>query len=108
MAEVTGLSQSQVYKWCWDQKKKQNKNKSQHSQNFHDKRKLIKKTLSFRFNDPSKQDPEVSSDDQQKQNIKCQFVHANNRRTMTKPKSSIVLADTNETEKKVNKKLIFY
>jgi hypothetical protein len=25
MAEVTGLSQSQVYKWCWDQKKKQNK-----------------------------------------------------------------------------------
>lgn len=22
MAEVTGLSESQVYKWCWDQKKK--------------------------------------------------------------------------------------
>lgn len=27
MAEVTGLSQSQVYKWCWDQKKKYNKGK---------------------------------------------------------------------------------
>ena len=23
MAEITGLSQSQIYKWCWDQKKKQ-------------------------------------------------------------------------------------
>ena len=22
MAELTGLSESQVYKWCWDQKKK--------------------------------------------------------------------------------------
>lgn len=27
MAEVTGLSQSQVYKWCWDQKKKNLKHK---------------------------------------------------------------------------------
>lgn len=27
MAEITGLSQSQVYKWCWDQKKKQNRGK---------------------------------------------------------------------------------
>lgn len=24
MAEITGLSESQVYKWCWDQKKKTN------------------------------------------------------------------------------------
>ncbi len=27
MADITGLSQSQVYKWFWDQKKKQNKQK---------------------------------------------------------------------------------
>jgi hypothetical protein len=27
MSDLTGLSQSQVYKWCWDQKKKQAKNK---------------------------------------------------------------------------------
>ncbi len=27
MAEVTGLSQSQVYKWCCDQKKKNIKSK---------------------------------------------------------------------------------
>lgn len=36
MAEVTGLSQSQVYKWCWDQKKKNYKSKEH-------KRKLIRK-----------------------------------------------------------------
>ena len=27
MARITGLSQSQVYKWCWDQKKKQVKHR---------------------------------------------------------------------------------
>lgn len=37
MAEVTGLSQSQVYKWCWDQKKKTMKHKD-------NRRKLIKKS----------------------------------------------------------------
>jgi hypothetical protein len=42
MAEVTGLSQSQVYKWCWDQKKKNMKNKDGH------KRKMIKKEYSTR------------------------------------------------------------
>jgi hypothetical protein len=31
MAEITGLSQSQVYKWCWDQKKKQIK---EHNDNY--------------------------------------------------------------------------
>lgn len=35
MAEITGLSQSQVYKWFWDQKKKNLKNKDCH------KRKII-------------------------------------------------------------------
>ncbi len=42
MAEVTGLSQSQVYKWCWDQKKKSIKIKDSN------KRKMIKKELSYR------------------------------------------------------------
>jgi hypothetical protein len=37
MAEITGLSQSQVYKWCWDQKKKNMKYKDSQ------KRKMIKK-----------------------------------------------------------------
>lgn len=41
MATVTGLSQSQVYKWCWDQKKKTSKTKD-----F--KRKIIRKDLSSR------------------------------------------------------------
>ena len=34
MAKVTGLSQSQVYKWCWDQKKKQIKTKESSSKNY--------------------------------------------------------------------------
>jgi hypothetical protein len=37
MAEITGLSQSQVYKWCWDQKKKNMKYKDCQ------KRKMIRK-----------------------------------------------------------------
>lgn len=50
MAEVTGLSQSQVYKWCWDQKKKNTKSKQ------HQKRKLIKKEFSSKVeNNDSKQ-----------------------------------------------------
>lgn len=42
MAQVTGLSHSQVYKWCWDQKKKSIKIKDSN------KRKMIKKELSYR------------------------------------------------------------
>ena len=34
MAKVTGLSQSQVYKWCWDQKKKQTKAKDYRQKNY--------------------------------------------------------------------------
>ncbi len=50
MAEITGLSQSQVYKWCWDQKKKQNKGSYEMCKNLNDRRKLIKKNLSYRQN----------------------------------------------------------
>ena len=42
MAEITGLSQSQVYKWCWDQKKKNMKYKDSQ------KRKMIKKQQGFK------------------------------------------------------------
>ncbi len=48
MAEVTGLSQSQVYKWCWDQKKKQNKGREYFSRNFNEKRQFIKKSVNLR------------------------------------------------------------
>jgi len=44
VSELTGLSQSQVYKWWWDQKKKNNKRESHH----HDKRKLIRKETHLR------------------------------------------------------------
>lgn len=58
MAEVTGLSQSQVYKWCWDQKKKYNKGKQQHCKNYHQKRKLIKKSLGYRVNEKNESESE--------------------------------------------------
>ena len=40
MSELTGLSQSQVYKWWWDQKKKNTKNEGL---NQLEKRKMIRK-----------------------------------------------------------------
>ncbi len=39
MSELTGLSQSQVYKWWWDQKKKTIKEEKSHLE----KRKMIRK-----------------------------------------------------------------
>lgn len=42
MSELTGLSQSQVYKWWWDQKKKNTKNENQ-SMRMANKRKIIRK-----------------------------------------------------------------
>jgi len=49
MSEITGLSQSQVYKWWWDQKKKNMKNESIHNRMM--KRKVIKKYFSKRPNE---------------------------------------------------------
>jgi hypothetical protein len=48
MAQVTGLSQSQVYKWCWDQKKKQVKSRDD-SKKYLERRKIIKKDLTHRI-----------------------------------------------------------
>ena len=48
MAELTGLSQSQVYKWCWDQKKKQVKHREDHGRSMLQRRKMIRKDLSYR------------------------------------------------------------
>jgi hypothetical protein len=45
MSEITGLSQSQVYKWWWDQKKKNIKSDSESFRLSH-KRKIIKKEYS--------------------------------------------------------------
>ena len=43
MSDITGLSQSQVYKWWWDQKKKNMKNERENV--ALGKKKLIKKVL---------------------------------------------------------------
>lgn len=48
MSEITGLSQSQVYKWWWDQKKKNMKNEKENYNKLMNKRKFIRKDLSNR------------------------------------------------------------
>lgn len=48
MSEITGLSQSQVYKWWWDQKKKTAKYQKDNDYKMLVKKKLIKKDLSKR------------------------------------------------------------
>jgi hypothetical protein len=45
MSEITGLSQSQVYKWWWDQKKKNAKNERDSLSRMTNKRKPIRKDL---------------------------------------------------------------
>ena len=48
MSDITGLSQSQVYKWWWDQKKKNMKNEKENYNKLMNKRKFIRKDLSNR------------------------------------------------------------
>lgn len=48
MSETTGLSQSQVYKWWWDQKKKNMNNEKENYNKLMNKRKFIRKDLSNR------------------------------------------------------------
>ena len=52
MSEITGLSQSQVYKWWWDQKKKNMKSEKESYNKLINKlinkRKFIRKDLSNR------------------------------------------------------------
>jgi len=48
MSDITGLSQSQVYKWWWDQKKKNMKNEKDNYNKLLNKRKFIRKDLSNR------------------------------------------------------------
>jgi hypothetical protein len=48
MSEITGLSQSQVYKWWWDQKKKTIKYEQDVQSKNCGKRKFIKKDFSKR------------------------------------------------------------
>lgn len=63
MAQVTGLSQSQVYKWCWDQKKKHVKVKQESQKCYLNRRKFIKKDLNYRHKyNKYEQDDEYSCD----------------------------------------------
>lgn len=48
MSDITGLSQSQVYKWWWDQKKKNVKGEREAYSKMMLKRKQIRKDLGKR------------------------------------------------------------
>ena len=98
MAEITGLSQSQVYKWFWDQKKKNSKDRDEGSRGNLDRRKIIHKNLNYRHE-------LYHSRDIGRQKIDREVLE---RDCSTKVKASSVLGeDSLKTDKKVNKKLIF-
>lgn len=95
MSEITGLSQSQVYKWWWDQKKKNMKNESIHSRMM--KRKVIKKYFSKRSNE----------DQNEGHNKLNSYGYQIDEQIQTKLKNTIDIEQVPETERKVNKRLVF-
>ena len=87
MSELTGLSQSQVYKWWWDQKKKNVKNDHSLAQ----KRKMIRKDTLRKG---------IAYD----KNTHGYYIDES---MLTKPKTAIDIEEVPETEKKINKRLVF-
>lgn len=90
MSELTGLSQSQVYKWWWDQKKKNMKNERE-AHSMAEKRKLIRKDT-FRKGPPYDKHTHGYYIDES---------------MLTKPKTAIDIEELPETERKINKRLVF-
>ncbi len=101
MSDLTGLSQSQVYKWWWDQKKKSApRTATSHNRDpltqLMLKRKQIRKDLCRR---PSVRECE-------KENV---FGYEIEEPAMaTKVKANVEIEHLQDTERKVNKRLVFY
>lgn len=103
MADITGLSQSQVYKWCWDQKKKQNKSRDDHCARDHlERRKLIRKNFNYRSGLPYGGENVYDGKFPAKEEA-----YSLRRESQTKVKSAGVFEAEMNTEKKVNKRLVF-
>lgn len=64
MSELTGLSQSQVYKWWWDQKKKTIKYEKDLQSKNGGKRKFIKKDFSKRLTSSSDSTENVEEEEE--------------------------------------------
>jgi hypothetical protein len=95
MSELTGLSQSQVYKWWWDQKKKSIKHEKEAFSRMLNKRKQIKKEINKRT---------IQSYAEHKlEPLPYQIEDP----IQTKPKNVIEIEEAPQTEKKVNKRLVF-
>lgn len=87
MSDKTGLSQSQVYKWWWDQK---NKNIREERAQL-DKRKMIRKET-FKRGLPYDK------------NTHGYYIDES---LLTKPKSAIDIEEAPATERKINVRLVF-
>ena len=90
------MSQSQVYKWCWDQKKKYTKREDS-KKTYLEKRKLIRKELGYRSKEQKYEEESFNFEEKE---ISPQHIQ-------TKPKVSQRIEENSETEKKVKKRLIF-
>lgn len=93
MSELTGLSQSQVYKWWWDQKKKNGKQEA--LSRLSHKRKPIRKESRPQLNAAQHLSKLASMYETEEVPIQ------------TKPKAIGALEEVPETERKVSKRLIF-
>ena len=89
MSDITGLSQSQVYKWWWDQKKKNMKYQKDRMTHL-PKKKLIKKDHKSLFQEA---DDDEFEDDYEEIN--------------TKAKNMMEFTQLPDTQKKINKRLTF-
>ena len=98
MSELTGLSQSQVYKWWWDQKKKGVKGDRDAFAKMVFKRKQIRKDLTKRAS-------KGASAEEEKENT---FGYELEEPTLaTKVKVNVELEQLQATERKINKRLVF-
>lgn len=96
MSDLTGLSQSQVYKWWWDQKKKNVKGEREAFSKMMLKRKQIRKDFSRRG--------KGSGDYSDKENG---FGYQLEDPIATKVKANVEMEQLQQTERKINKRLIF-
>jgi hypothetical protein len=97
MSDLTGLSQSQVYKWWWDQKKKNVRaEKDSFAKLIMAKKKHIRKDTARRTDLPYRADKE----DGLRYEIEESAV-------ATRVKANVELEQLPETERKINKRLVF-
>jgi hypothetical protein len=95
MSDLTGLSQSQVYKWWWDQKKKGVKGDRDAFGKMVFKRKQIRKDLTKRVS---------RGESGERESVGYELEEGN---MATKVKANVEVEVLQATERKINKRLVF-